>query len=148
MKLESKYNFKDTVFPVIPVNKHDFVSCAFCGGEGNIVGKDQKSRVCPECWGRGGNNTWISRDWRVGQSLTIGQIRIETRCDHKADEDDEYAFFDNYGDQKYYKKTEYMCYETGIGSGSYWNEDRLFFTKEEAQSECDKRNSQPKEKGE
>jgi hypothetical protein len=62
------------------------------------------------------------------QSVTIGQIRI-THTDSKGDSS--YSFGDNYKPQKGYVE-EYMCDETGVGSGSVFQLGKnIFATSEE-----------------
>lgn len=62
--------------------------------------------------------------------LTIGLVRVEC-IDSPGVEGEE--LFDNYKPQ-HSNKTEYMCIETGIGSGRVYHEDRLFRTFEKAQA--------------
>jgi hypothetical protein len=67
---------------------------------------------CPRCSGR----TCLSQrdhSYRVRQ-LTIGSIRIDT-APHEVED-----------------AVMYMCLETGIGSGSLWNESKLFLDSREA----------------
>lgn len=75
------------------------------GFEGNVQ--------CPRCRGEG----VLKQESRCGkvEALTIGTIKVMT---HKHSSDSDYV--------------EYMCEETGIGSGSIWYECRLVLTKEEA----------------
>ena len=61
--------------------------------------------------------------------FTIGLVRAE--CTDSPGIEGE-TLFDNYKPQRS-NKAEYMCIETGIGSGSVYHEDRLFVTFQEAQ---------------
>lgn len=62
------------------------------------------------------------------QAVTIGQIRIE-HTDSKGDSS--YSFGDNYKHQKGYVE-QYMCDETGVGSGTvYTLGEHIFATSEE-----------------
>jgi len=60
------------------------------------------------------------------RALTIGLIRIEEK-DSPGTGD---SIFDNYKAQKGYKE-EYMCVETGIGSGNLYTLGRNLFVSEE-----------------
>ena len=60
--------------------------------------------------------------------ITIGKIKIE-HTDSPGREGEE--LFDNYKRQNDYKE-EYICVETGIGSGSVYNGERLFKNRDDA----------------
>ena len=91
----------------------------------DIKNSDKKA-TCPDCSGACGSATWKKDKWflEARYTSTIGQIQTET----------------------YGKRSEgvdgnkYMIEATGIGSGTAWKETDLFFTKEAARAECDKRN--------
>ena len=138
MKFESKYNFGDKVYTITNNKRKDIRSCRFCGGKGMIVGANTESRLCPECYGRRVEHYWIDEGWRVDRKLTIGEIRIRHRC--KSNGEDPDSIFSNYGPQEEEYEEEYMCNETGIGSGYVLKVERLWATKEEAQAECDRLN--------
>lgn len=74
--------------------------------------------------------------WHVVGPLTIGQVRVEI-TDSPGIEGEE--IFDNYKAQKG-EKEQYMCIETGIGSGTIHPVDRLFYDKASAESEVKIRN--------
>jgi hypothetical protein len=137
MEINTKFNFKDRVYGILKKTKREWVKCGFCGGEGMIKGINQKDIRCPDCYGRRGHHIDIGLGWEIEYILTIGEIRIEYRCMHESDED---TMFDNYGSKKEKYKESYMCYETGIGSGSIHNADNLLATEKEALEECEKRN--------
>jgi len=137
MEINTKFNFKDKVYRIFKRQKCKWLECGFCGGEGMIKGLDQKDRVCPECYGNKGRSHNICLAWSIEPTLTIGEIRIEYRCKHVSDDD---TMFDNYGSQNEKYTEKYMCYETGIGSGTLHNADNLFSTEKEALEECEKRN--------
>jgi len=71
---------------------------------------------------------------RIGP-MVIGQVRVEI-TDSPGIEGEE--VFDNYMAQKG-KKEQYMCVETGIGTGTIHYSDDLFTSKEEAKAEAAKR---------
>lgn len=136
MRINTKFNFKDKVFKIWFSNIKEWVPCGFCGGLGIIYGKDNVKKSCPECYDRKGSYTIKGKEWSVDCTLTIGEVRVEKRCKYA----DKYSDFSNYGSQDKSYKEQYMCYETGIGSGTMWPVDVLFKTSDEAQAECDKRN--------
>lgn len=67
---------------------------------------------CPDCdtWDRRGL-TRVYRNVPTAVQLTIGSVRINTSDENPI---------------------SYMCEETGVGSGSVWDEERLSFSVEEA----------------
>ena len=72
-------------------------------------------------------------------ALTVGKIQVEVQNIKKT------GIFDNVGE--YSKggdsfKASYMCYESGIGSGSVYYEGELFLNSEEADEECANRNKE------
>lgn len=138
MDIKTKYNFGDKVQQIWMTKKTEFKKCSFCDGCGKIYGKDGNEKQCPQCYGRLGWDVQVGEGFAIEKELTIGEVRIEWKCDYKSDSD---TPFDNYGDQTEYFKEVYMCYETGIGSGTLWPVERLFPTIEEAQAECDRLNS-------
>jgi hypothetical protein len=66
----------------------------------------------------------------VVEELTIGQVR---KCVTKSAGIPGETLFDNYKEQEG-EKEEYMCVETGIGSGAVYDGGRIFRTKEEAEN--------------
>jgi hypothetical protein len=139
MKLTTKYGIKDKVFKISRAYTKKYVECAACGGTGEVTLRNG-IRGCPECYGTKGSYLYGSEEWSVvNDTFTIGQVRVYVQNFKKS------GFFDNVGtyDKKSgeSKKVEYMCYETGIGSGSVHNEETLWPTHEEAQSECYRLNS-------
>ena len=138
MEIKSKYNINDVVWHISQDHPKVWVPCAACESTGSVVLKDGKSRSCPECYGRLGATKYEPQQWLVSGKLTIGLVRVEV-VNFKST-----SMFDNVGEYegegKQRQKTEYMAYETGIGSGKIYYESTLFSTQEEAQTECDKRN--------
>ena len=138
MILQSKFNFKDIVHAIGFTQQKIWHSCGFCAGSGKIKGKNDKSLTCPNCRGNRGNHIYEAKKWAIIQTLTIGEIRVKTRCEYKTEN---HTYFDNYSSQKALEERKYMCYETGIGSGTVWPEDQLFYTTATAQIECDRLNA-------
>ncbi len=145
MNIKTKFNFKDKVYLIThrPITKWE--TCVFCAGEKTIIGRNLEARICPECYGVGGHKQHIKRGWALGEyPLTIGEVQITKRCEYLSDDPDN--TFGNYGSQKALYKEQYMCYETGIGSGTLWPGKDLFYSEEKAQKEADKRNKKEEEK--
>ena len=78
--------------------------------------------------------TYNTDDWQVIGPLTIGQVRVEV-TDSPGIEGEE--VFDNYKAQKETIE-QYMCVETGVGSGTLHYAERLFSTRDEASTEAEK----------
>lgn len=97
-----------------------YKECLSCE-KGKINLKDGTSLECPSCKGRALQNDGYVFKWEVGRQLTIGQLRLEFDPD-KLEE-------------------QYMCRETGVGSGNVYYAQRLFPTREAASEECVKRNA-------
>ncbi len=125
MNFKTKFSIDDFVYPISQGRFGKFVTCKICDGKKRITinNIEKTSMLCPGCYGEGGENKWFPDDWRVEieSASKVGRINIEQ---HKQRE----------------QKTTYMIEETGIGSGTIWHEDRLFLSKEEAETECKKRN--------
>ena len=66
--------------------------------------------------------------WLVIGPMTIGQVRVEITDSPGLDRE---SIMHNYSAQKG-RKEQYMCVETGIGSGTVYDFDGLFRSKSEA----------------
>lgn len=121
MKIETKYNIGDLVYPIRNQQNKVHVVCPMCLDKGNIT-VNNFTRICPECYGQR-QYKWLPTQWDVMyvDASRIGKVKVEIFAETK--------------------ETTYMIEATGIGSGSIWDEDTLFLTSEEAQEECDKRNA-------
>jgi hypothetical protein len=120
MHISTKYNLGDRVIRIDHTKKPTFIECEACDGEGIVILKNKIKSNCPVCFGRCGSTKYEDEKWNTVQELTIGMIKVEL--------------------EKNKETTKYMCVETGIGSGSVWNEKDLFPTKEAAEKECKKLN--------
>lgn len=89
-----------------------------------------------------GDKAWIYSNWEYVQEVTVGQVRIEfTDCkdweDPGCTQDRVYSGSNTHPDNysaRYEYKEEYMCQETGIGSGSVYTLNKnIFKTKEECE---------------
>ena len=138
MDYKPKFNLDDKVFHIANHQRPKWTECPMCKGSKQIT-LNGETESCPKCWGRGGEQGWFSEGWHVARSgwedpdtlryleggfslLTIGQVRLE----HTKGKRPEWTA---------------MCRETGVGSGTIHHMDRMFATAEEAQAECDQRNS-------
>lgn len=139
MKINTKYSLNDRVFLIESKKEHFLLPCTACSGEGFIDLNNGKRHLCPECYGRKSHTNYKSEKWLPSMELTIGKITASTMNIDKT------GMFDNIGEYKEGNTTKeivYMAYETGIGTGTNWPENRLFSDKEQAQVECDKRNKE------
>jgi len=127
MKFESKFSCGDKVFRYERRNKDKRENCPKCGGKGKLICCDESEQWCYYCHSSG---HIVLKRWYeyfvCDNLLTIGQIRFQ--------------YTDCCGEKN--TKEEYMCIETGVGSGTIYSVDRLFTTKEEAQLECDRLNKE------
>jgi len=137
MEINTKFDLNQSVWEISRDHERIHVKCAACDGAGRITLLDDKSRMCPECYGRCGRAESIAMKWQVTGQITIGHIRASI-TNIVPD-----GIFDNVGhyeEGKTIEECQYMCYETGIGSGTIHREDTLFSVENDAQIECDKRN--------
>ena len=137
MEIETKFNINDKVWKINNRQIQVSIACSFCGGTGRIKGADESDRSCPECYGRQVNHRWEDKGWTICQEnpqVTIGQVRCKFTGEWNGSSD----LWSNYGAQKEKYEEQYMCHETGIGSGTLHCASRLFATEKEAQAECDR----------
>jgi len=138
MILETKYDLNQDVYLIKQDHRKEWVPCPACGGKGHVTLLNG-DRTCPECYGRAGSYINLQLEWMVGQLLTIGKVSYEV-TNIKPD-----GIFDNVGSYKEGNNKvviKYMAYQTGVGSGTLWPEEKLFPTREEAEQECVKRNQE------
>lgn len=131
MKIKTKYNLGDVVCPITKSGYSKFIKCETCNGIGSVTIKESdKNLQCPTCYGRRGEDKYVYDKWQpcIDSMSDIGKISTE-----------EYA-------PRYSRENRTLCMisNTGVGSGTCWNENDLFGTIEEAQTECDKRNEEEK----
>ena len=131
MLIETKYNYRDTVYPIstrfetfkIPTN------CPACNDKGKVE-LNGNNYTCPKC--RGYTYREVEGDIEYYVAFSQGKVgKIDINI------------YDPKYEGKYGNKSEirYMLDSTGIGSGTVWEEDNLFLSREEAQAECDMRNN-------
>ena len=140
MEIKTRFDFGDKPWKIWTTPTREWKACGFCGESGRIIGKDNESRCCPDCYGRKGGCVHINKGWDVMGQLTIGEIKVETRAEDSVGYGD--SMFSNFGPQKAFYKEGYMCKETGIGSGTVHYDTELFHSKEDAEAECKKRNAE------
>lgn len=117
--ITTKYSIGDVVFRAGIITTKKRHPCPDCLGSRkwkatSPAGRDYEFD-CPRCTASFHANSDLCIDYAANvpyvEALTIGQLRAET--DHS-------------------NKVQYMCRETGIGSGSIYNECDLFPTEKEA----------------
>ena len=116
MKLETKYNIGDVVYSAGIRGGERRTTCPDCLGQRawachTPAGEDFSvpCGTCYSAWDSTGYLTSYCTDPMV-QPLTIGSVQYDS----------------------YHKEIRYMCEETGIGSGTLWDEERLFTSRDEA----------------
>lgn len=118
MIVHTKYSIGDQVYVAHAVYGTRRETCVDCDGKGEFqVNGKPFTLICPVCCG-----AWDEkRGWREihewqpkVELLTVGQVRVQ-----RGGDDD---------------RTEYMCLETGVGSGSIWKEDDLLPSRDLAET--------------
>lgn len=118
-----KFFLKDKVWTYYVSKEVDYAICDVCKGQGKVavVGDENLKAECPRCmpsWSHPGRvESGIKHTYEL-TLLTIGQIRSEITSGEN--------------DWPPTCRTEYMAFETGIGSGTLHDEAKLFATKSEA----------------
>ena len=141
MEIVTKYSLNDKVWLIRHKREQVKTPCATCNGSGLVIINKTPERSCPDCYGRLYDTEWKDVAWNIETQMTIGQINYEIWSILKTDA------FDNmgvYNPDLIETEIKYMCYETGIGSGTLYKETDLFCTEEEAESECLTRNTKMK----
>jgi len=140
MNLTTQLDLGQKVWQIENKSTFSWIDCPTCDGTMKVTLKGEKYN-CPN---RDCQNGKIRKDdppgWKItAETLTIGLIRCEVR-DSPGMETELNA--SNYQPQKG-RKEEYMCVETGIGSG-YIHKlgEHIFASEEDAQSECDRLNQE------
>jgi hypothetical protein len=145
MNIETPFDLGQKVWRIQNASNPHRKPCKVCEGTGMVtVPRREKQILCPDCNGRAWIKVYPPAQWNVMGEITIGMITAIAI--NKLKDEEKETIFDNTG--HYFKegnttfKFEYMCYETGLGSGSLYNDNWIFATQEEAQAECDRRNSE------
>ncbi len=130
MTITTKFDIGEKVFEIISSSYVGRKTCAACSGRGNIPLDNGEKYRCPECFGKGYEEVYGQKEWRLGRDeedgdffeRPIGQINIEV-----------------IGQRPSKTKIRY----TRKGTGNCMYEEQCFATEAEAQAECAKRNSIP-----
>lgn len=127
-----KFNLGQEVFYVKEYSQYEYKPCELCKGTGSlhILEEPHKTVSCHGCRESRRRPYKKRKTWQVNeQSLNIGQCRCEINDKDK----------NQWADRAI--KEEYMCAETGVGSGQIHKVEELFATKEQAQAFCDEQNA-------
>jgi hypothetical protein len=136
MIIETKFSNGDSVFYATIGETYTKIDCEECAGKGRLKIEGKSYTVaCRNCGGRG--NFSKREATPAARKLTIGQVRIElTDSPGTANQWGDVLSTDGNGFTNYspvQKREEaYMCIETGLGSGSVYPVDDLFYTEAEA----------------
>ena len=125
MQLLTRFNLGDEVFSANTAWQKYHVTCEECNGTGIVkiaTAKESYDSPCPYCdrdiFSDKSNGFLVKYKFQpLVQRLTIGEIRIE----HSHEKN----------------RVQYMCKETGIGSGTLHDEERFFETLERAQQHAE-----------
>jgi hypothetical protein len=144
--LTTKFSLGDQVWKIQPTTEMIKLPCRFCHGRGwlDAKGANEESRLvkCPECDINATVTLGSWPQWRVEpEALRIGMIGLKV-FDRKGEDNHHRA--DNMNPARVLRDHEsdeetYMCWETGIGSGSVHYVEDLFATPEEAEEEAEQR---------
>jgi len=115
--IDTKFEIGDLFYVVRYRYDYDLITCSFCGGDKNVVGKNNEALPCPSCLGRGAAS--VER----GSYDVIQDVYQVTGFHVSILSDIDIEVLD-------YRE----CVEESF------NLDSCFSTKEEAQKEADKRN--------
>ena len=119
MKIETRFSVGDAVWRAGCERSPEKVVCADCAGTGQwlvTMASGTFHTHCATCecgWDKGSGYVNVYDYRPVLEPMTIGQVRIEAG-----------------GSQK----VQYMCKESGVGSGTLWSDSVLFATREEAEA--------------
>lgn len=122
MKYESKYSIGHTVWMVRDERFQRIIKCFACKNTGEIAIGEEKF-ICPKCQGRAAHAQYAGQKYYVYDSSTVGKIIIED-------------YPTNYNKDEPNPKFTYMLFATGVGSGTIWNQEDLFDSREAAESFC------------
>lgn len=131
MDIKTKFNLGDQVWSGEGYWQNKYKQCPDCLGKKQFdvttPAGEKFATSCPTC-SEGWQSTGRVREYGFSpliNHLTIGQVRVEIR------------------DGEVGQAEEYMCHQTGVGSGRCWKVMYLFHTMEEAlefaQAECERK---------
>ena len=124
MSIETRLNIGDKMFIIEKYSEEGFIPCDACNATG-LINLNSERYNCPKCYGRKGEKEYLTKQWNVfthaeygSKYEKVGKINIEIEGKNMK--------------VKYSPK----------GMGNFYYEENVFKTREEAQSECDKRNQE------
>jgi hypothetical protein len=120
MELKTLFGIGDDIYKVTKFQKTEVVQCGGCSGKGKLSLDDGSTHSCPRCYGRLTETEYGPFEYHATGPLKIGQVRAQ----------------EGGGDDK----VQYMCHQTGIGSGTLHNEIDCFATMAQATEEAHQRN--------
>ena len=135
MLIPTKFDLGQTVVVIWHSPTERPVACAVCDGTGWIHVKGERY-LCPECHGHGYVRERIPPHWHVAHTGVVGRVQAET-AGHIEDPQEYRITLTTVGPVA----IDYMLDVTGVGSGTLHYEPNVFATAEEAQAECDRRNT-------
>ena len=124
-KIMPKFDLGESVYHISRSKIKTEVTCYVCQGSGKLHIEDEVF-TCPKCHSHGYFAEWSNEKWSVQGSGRIGRVEA-------------IWYLPGY---QHESEVRYMLNSTGVGSGTLYREDRLFATYEEAQAECNTRNSE------
>lgn len=123
---KTKFNMGDRVWIVSHHSFQRIVRCKPCGNTGKIVIAGEEL-ICPKCSGRSTHAQYAGEKHYVAEFDTVvGKITVEHEQSRWRDGPP--------------IQVKYMVEATGVGSGTVWDEERLFASLEDAQHHCDQKN--------
>lgn len=147
--MTTRFNLGERVWKIEPDTETINLPCRACRGRGFLdatgANGEARSVKCPDCYSNGGATSTVRLgswpQWRVrSELLTIGMIQLRVIDRSGADNGEP---FDNTNPAKAARMNEdeenYMCWETGVGSGSVHHVEDLFGSREDAQLEAEAR---------
>lgn len=134
MKIETKYAIGDKVAGIVRRYVSRIVKCQCCQNSGSVTINGEQF-TCPKCGGKADHPINNGEKWFVDfYDSKVGTVRFNQGLRHNCN----YNIPD---DAPVETEITYMVEETGIGSGSVWDEHLLFPSREEAQAECNRLNA-------
>lgn len=142
MNITTKYNLGQSVFTV----RRDFatriIKCRACENTRKVTIREVEY-VCPKCHGTANSKEHCGQKWFVWEKGEIGKIDYEITAGKYASSNSNMPRY--FSDEQLAAADEiqirYMIDATGVGSGTLWEEEDLFPTREEAQAKCDAENA-------
>lgn len=141
MTIQTKYSLGDNVFAVSETSFQRIVRCKACANTGKIQIQDE-SFICPKCEGKASHPVWEGRKHYIVDDGEVGKIDFAIIAGKWAASNNNYSWEE--GTHADVTEIRYMLSCTGVGSGTLWDEDMLFPSREEAQAFCDAKNAKLK----